>query len=88
MAIEAPLGLSNAEIEQAVKKVKEPLLVNCVCFDVFTDPSGQRLDPNKKSMAYSLTYRSEQQTLTHDQVTEAHDRILKALTDTLPISFR
>jgi len=88
MAIEAPLELTSAEIEKAVHKVKEPLLVNCVCFDVFTDPSGKKLNADKKSMAYSLTYRSEKQTLTNDEVSAAHDRILKALTDSLPISFR
>ena len=88
MAIEAPLDLANSEIESTVRKVKEPLLVNCICFDVFTDPSGKRLAADKKSMAYSLTYRSDKETLTNDQVSDAHERIRKALTDSLPISFR
>lgn len=88
MAIEAPIDLPNAEIDKALKKIKQPLLVNSFCFDVFTDPSGEKLPAEKKSMAYTLTYRSDKETLTSDQVTAAHDAILQSLTGSLPISFR
>jgi phenylalanyl-tRNA synthetase beta chain len=88
MAIEAPVDLPNAEIEKSLQKINEPLLVDSFCFDVFTDPTGKKLAADKKSMAYSLTYRSEAATLTSEQVTTAHERILKLLTETLPITFR
>ena len=43
IALEAPAALANAEIERVLAKVKEPLLTGFECFDVFRDPSGQKL---------------------------------------------
>ena len=88
MAIEAPIDLASAEIDKALKKIKEPLLASSFCFDVFTDPSGEKLAADKKSMAYSLTYRSAKGTLTSEEVAAAHEGIQKSLTKALPISFR
>ena len=88
MAIEAPLDLPHAEIMATIEKKNEPLLVSCFCFDLFTDPSGEKLPADKKSMAYSLTYRSDKETLTHEQVTAAHEGILATLVEHLPVTFR
>ena len=88
MAIEAPLELSHAEIMATIAKKKEPLLVSCFCFDLFTDPTGKKLPADKKSMAYSLTYRSDTETLTHEQVAAAHEGILATLVENLPVTFR
>ncbi|NIP93600.1 MAG: phenylalanine--tRNA ligase subunit beta, partial [Akkermansiaceae bacterium] len=42
-AMEAPVTLANAEIEKAIRKLREPLLVSFACFDVFRDPGGEKL---------------------------------------------
>jgi phenylalanyl-tRNA synthetase beta chain len=42
----------------------------------------------KKSMAYSLTYRSASTTLTDKQVNEDHERILQALQNHLGAEMR
>jgi len=62
-AMEAPIHLSNADIEKAIVKHNEMLLESFHCFDVFTDPSGEKMDADKKSVAYSFSYRSPQKTL-------------------------
>ncbi len=87
-AIEAPIDLPNAEIERALSKVKEPLLVGYECFDLFTDPSGEKLPADRKSIAYRMHYRSPAQTLKTKQVDEAHQGILDHLTLSLPVKFR
>jgi len=57
-------------------------------FDVFADPAGQKLPKDKKSVAWSLTYRSPDRTLETAEVDAVHNRILKALVGTLPAIIR
>ncbi len=88
LAIQAPLELTHHQIQQTIDKVNEPLLVHYVCFDVFTDPEGKSMASDRKSMAFSFTYRSPDETLTNDQVSAAHEKIRNAIRDALPVSFR
>ena len=46
-------------------------------FDVYRDPV--RVGIGKKSMAFSLTYRSDDHTLTSDEVERAHSKIVTKL---------
>lgn len=87
-AIEAPIELSNADIEQALKKHNESLLIEFQCNDIFTDPTAQKIAANKKSMTYSFLYRSPDKTLKAKQVDEAHQKLLDALKTKLDISYR
>lgn len=87
-AMEAPITLANADIEKAVKKHNEMLLVSYACFDVFTDPSGERLATDRKSIAYTFHYRSPERTLKAKEVDTAHQKLLDHLAQTLPISYR
>jgi phenylalanyl-tRNA synthetase beta chain len=43
-------------------------------FDVYRDPV--RVGAHKKSMAFSLTYRADDHTLTSAEVDKAHNRLL------------
>lgn len=87
-AMEVPSDLPNSKIEKAIQKLNEPLLVSFGCFDVFRDPSGNKLDAERKSLAYTFHYRSEDRTLTSDEVDDAHQKTLDHLTEMLPVSFR
>ena len=51
------------------------LLADVRLFDVFRDK--QRVGEGKKSLAFSLTYRAADHTLTSDEVEKAHDRLVK-----------
>jgi len=84
VALEVPADLPNAKLSAFFSGVKEPLLASAELFDVFTDPTGQKLPSDKKSVAWSLTYRASDRTLETKEVDEAHGRILKSLTGTLP----
>jgi phenylalanyl-tRNA synthetase beta chain len=87
IAMLAPLTLTHAEVAKALASAHEPLLANVELFDVFTDPTGAKIPADKKSVAYSLTYRSPERTLTADEVNAAHAR-LKARLQPLGVSLR
>ena len=88
VALEVPSELPNAKLGAFFAAIKEPLFAGAEVFDVFTDSSGQKLAADKKSVAWSLTYRASDRTLESKEVDEAHGRILAALTGTLPAILR
>lgn len=88
IAMELPAKTSNAEIEKVLSKHSDPLLVSTICFDYFRDPSGEKLDADKKSIAYSFTYRSPSKTLKQKEVDEAHKKVRAHLENNLPVTFR
>ena len=88
MALVAPLELAHARVEEVLKEAKEPLLVGVELFDVFTDPSGAKLPGDRKSLAYSLTYRTSDRTLTTEEVNAAHARLKDRLVGQLGAVFR
>jgi phenylalanyl-tRNA synthetase beta chain len=88
IAFTAPQGLAFASVLEAIQDVKEPLLVSTRLFDLFTDPSGVKVPAGKKSLAISLTFRSAERTLTHQEVQDAADRIKAALKASLEVEFR
>jgi phenylalanyl-tRNA synthetase beta chain len=88
IAMLAPLTLAHAQIEQALRSAHEPLLADVELFDVFADPSGARIPADKKSLAYSLTYRSTERTLTADEVNAAHTRLKERLKTALAVTLR
>ena len=87
-AMELPITTPNAEIENVLLKLAEPLLVSFECFDVFTDPSGEKLAADRKSVAYRFHYREATRTLKSEDVDAAHQKVLEALTGRLGVKFR
>ncbi len=87
-AMELAATLPNAEIEGVLAKCNEPLLIAFECFDVFTDPSGQKLAADRKSVAYRFQYRATDRTLKAEEVDAAHLKVLEALTLKLGVKFR
>ena len=63
IALEVPTDLPNGKLEDFFTTRKEPLLTAALLFDLFADPTGQKLAPDKKSLAYTLTYRNPTKTL-------------------------
>ena len=88
IAMELPAAVTNAEIEKELGKHKEPLLVSAFCFDMFRDPSGEKMAVDRKSIAWSFAYRSDDRTLKSKEVDDAHQRVREHLEKSLPVSFR
>ncbi len=87
IALLAPLDLAHDTIATTLAKANEPLLAGVELFDLFTDPSGTKVPAGQKSLAYSLTYRSTERTLTADEVNTAHARLRERL-KTLRVALR
>ena len=87
-AMELPLTTPNAQIEAVIAKLAEPLLVSSECFDVFTDPTGQKIAADSKSVAYRFHYRESTRTLKTEEIDTAHQKVLEALTKGLGVKFR
>lgn len=72
---EKPAG----EIEAVIRKVGTSLLKEVTVFDLY---EGEKMAPGKKSVAFTLTYFDPERTLTDEEVTNAHEKVLKALAET------
>ena len=88
VAMEIDASVPNQTVAQFFQNYKEDLLESFALFDVFADPTGDKLDASKKSLAYSLTYRSAKKTLETKVVDKAHAKVLKALQDKLGVAIR
>ena len=88
IAMELPISLPNVEIEKIFRAIDSSLLESFKLFDLFYDETGNRMDKNKKSIAYSLTYRNHERTLKSAEVDTEHEKILNELKTKLPIEFR
>jgi phenylalanyl-tRNA synthetase beta chain len=88
VAMEVPADLPHAKVAAFFASQKEPLFIASEVFDVFTDPTAKRLAADRKSIAWTLTYRSPEKTLETAEVDAAHQRILAALEKALPATVR
>ena len=69
-----------AKIEEVIKAAGTDLLKAVTLFDVYR---GEQVGEGKKSVAFSLTYRHDERTLTDDETEAAHAEVLKALKEKL-----
>ncbi len=88
IAMIAPDQLAHAEITRVIGSPKEPLLASIDLFDLFTGSAENAVGAGRKSVAYSLTYRSNNRTLTNDEVNAAHGRIRERLRTELGVELR
>jgi phenylalanyl-tRNA synthetase beta chain len=71
--------ITHAEILAAIASANEPLLEKVELFDLFMENDGKKTQDLKKSLAYSLTYRDKNRTLTSEEVSAVHARIRERL---------
>ena len=63
------------KIMQCMTSAGGKLLEDARLFDVYRDE--ERVGAGKKSMAFALTYRAPDRTLTSEEVDKAHERLVK-----------
>ena len=88
IAFLAAQSVSHAAVEAVLRAANEPLLAGVRLFDVFRDESGQKVAADQKSLAYSLTYRSGERTLTAEEVATVHEKLKARLQSELGVRFR
>jgi phenylalanyl-tRNA synthetase beta chain len=88
IAMIVPEKLTHAEILRVIENPSEPLLESVQLFDLFE--GVERTDPTAsgKSLAYRLTYRAKNRTLTNEEVTAAHAKIRERLRRELEVTLR
>jgi phenylalanyl-tRNA synthetase beta chain len=73
------------EIEQIISKAGGKMLKDVSVFDLY---EGDRLEEGKKSVAFSLRYFDPERTLTDEDVTKAHEKVLKAVEEKFGATLR
>lgn len=76
LALVVPAEISALELENTIKETGGQALKKVLLFDLY---EGRQIPAGKKSLAYSLTFRSEEGTLKDSEVTEMMLKINEAL---------
>ena len=88
VAMLLPRDLPAGTIAAFISAHEEPLLQSFELFDLFEDSDGVKLAKDKKSLAYSILYRSSDRTLEAHEVETAHSKLLDSLKSGLHVDFR
>lgn len=88
LAIVLPKAVPQAKVEETIRQAKAPNLESVRLFDLFRDDKGEKIPADHKSLAYALTYRASDRTLTEKEVNDAHDLVRKKLVAELSCTFR
>jgi len=78
LALVAPRSLSTMQLEKTIRKAGGDLVNQVGLFDLY---EGKQIPEGKRSLAYSITFRGEEGTLTDTEVNKALEKIKKALFD-------
>lgn len=73
------------EIEGIIKEEGKSILEKVQLFDVYR---GKQVAEGKKSVAFALTYRDKNKTLTDDDVAKVHGKVLEALKEKINATLR
>ena len=74
LAIVVNEDVSCEDLDRRLRSAGGKLLVGVRLFDVYRD--DERVGKGKKSMAFALTYRADDHTLTSDEVEKVHQRLV------------
>jgi phenylalanyl-tRNA synthetase beta chain len=88
IAMIVPEKLSHVEILRAIQEPGEPLLASVQLFDLFEIGKEVTATASGKSLAYRLTYRAKNRTLTNEEVTAVHAKIRERLKRELGATLR
>lgn len=72
--------MAVGRIEEIIKKYGKSILEDVRLFDVYR---GKQVEEGKKSVAFNLIYRDKDKTLTDEEVTSVHGKVLEALKEKL-----
>ncbi len=85
IAMRVPFSIHHADIIKTIWKNAPKELTSLVLFDIYI---SKALGKGFKSMAYSLTYRSLERTLTDEEVNKLHESVKKQLKKELMVEMR
>ncbi|MGD0216661.1 MAG: phenylalanine--tRNA ligase subunit beta [Desulfobaccales bacterium] len=77
LALVLPEAVPAAQVSEALYRHGRPWLEEARLFDVY---AGDQVPPGKRSLAFRLTYRDQERTLTDDLVNPLHEALVAAVT--------
>jgi phenylalanyl-tRNA synthetase beta chain len=88
IALILPETTPFSTLDTALQTAGEPLLQSWQPFDVFRDPSGEKLPIGQKSIAVSLTFQSPERTLESSEIETVTLRLKTLLREQIGAEFR
>jgi phenylalanyl-tRNA synthetase beta chain len=85
IAIVVDENILSEKIRDKIKMVGGDLIEELTLFDVYR---GTQIPPKKKSLAYSIRYRSKDKTLTDEEVEKTHRKVISELEESFKASLR
>ncbi len=85
IALVVDKSVAAGDMKQVIIDAGGKLLRDVTIFDLY---EGERMEPGKKSVAYSIKYYDPERTLTEEEVTKAHDKVLKAVAEKFNATLR
>ncbi|MFT3836587.1 MAG: phenylalanine--tRNA ligase subunit beta [Myxococcaceae bacterium] len=85
IAVVVPAALASEQVRGVILEVGAPLVEEARVFDVYT---GKPLPEGQKNLAFALRYRAGDRTLTDQEVTAAHEKIVAEVNKRLGGSLR
>ncbi|EOW9527960.1 phenylalanine--tRNA ligase subunit beta [Bacillus cytotoxicus] len=76
MAVVVVKDVKAGEMKKVIAEAGGELLKEVTLFDLY---EGEKMEEGKKSLAFSMNYFDPERTLTDEEVTEAHSRVLAAV---------
>ena len=83
LALVVDIGITHQKVQNIIKSL--PLVNQVSIFDVY---SGEQVPPDKKSLAYRVTFQSPTHTLTDEEVNRVQQQILDKLSGELGATLR
>ncbi|MGA2191932.1 MAG: phenylalanine--tRNA ligase subunit beta [Nitrospirota bacterium] len=85
VAVIVPEEVTSFSIMRVIESLKIELIEDIRLFDYY---AGKPIPEGKKSLAYTITYRSTSRTLTDEEVNEVHQAVVAALREKLGAEIR
>ncbi|MFP6625774.1 MAG: phenylalanine--tRNA ligase subunit beta [Deltaproteobacteria bacterium] len=81
----APVNMLSASVVTVVNELGEDLIESVSVFDEY---SGEGIEQGYKALTYSFIYRADDRTLTDDEVTALHSRVVEHVVSRLDVEVR
>ncbi len=85
IAIVVNEDITAGQVEEIIRNKGGKLIEEVQLFDIYR---GSQIEEGYKSMAYSIVYRSDEKTLSEDDITKVHNKIVNSLVNQVGAALR
>ena len=85
IAVVVDEAITAGQVEEIIRNKGGKTVEDVKLFDIYR---GSQVEKGYKSMAYAITYRSDEKTLTEEEIAKVHNKILNSLANQVGASLR